>query len=61
MSDFILCFVPLLFLILGVLFLHKYFNRPAGKREWLNLWYGTVFVLVTVYMYFYVLLKGLFL
>ena len=61
MGDVILVFVPLLFLILGVLFLHKYFNRQPGKREWLSLWYGTVFLLVTIYMYLYVLLKGLFL
>ena len=60
MSDFILIVTPLLFLILGVLFLHKYFNKQAGDRIWLYLWYGIVFFLVTVYMYFYILLKELF-
>lgn len=61
MTDFVLVVFPLFFLMLAVLFFHKYFNKNVGKRDWLYLWYGLVFLLLTVFMYFYVMLKELFL
>lgn len=58
MNNAIVIICGLLFFMLSTLFFHIYFSVEPKKRKWLSFWYGLCFEFASLYMFMYMLLKG---